>query len=891
MTALLVLCGMLGALPAWDFSDENAAAAWVANGHLTEVAARDGALHARAVDWDPFFTCKPEPFAATPWQYVLLRIKADRPGEGDLFFTNAMEGVHGGFTQEKSVRFKVRGTGDWEEIPIFPFWHREGSIRQLRLDLYDDAQFAIAWIRVMDWGTAPDGESATYSWAFPDGDAGAWRVHPTAMDLFAPPLNLPLGQRGWVTLRLRADKDAEGAVLWAAPESPGLHSESFTIRGDGQMRHYNVEVHSYTAWGERLAAFGVRVPPDAGVRVESVTIAEAPSGPGELVVQYFGFENGMNRAGRACSLLALIENHGGSACVIEGASLDLPAGMTLVQGPDGLPKPLDFGGQTTLRWQVAAMQPGEYRVALAVSGPEAPGAAAQLRFHPPVHRPRAEYVPEPQPVYTDIDLCMYYFPGWATDAAWDCIRRVAPVRKPLLGYYDEANPEIVDWQIKWAVENGIKCFLVDWYWVAGSQHLTHWFEAYRKARYSGYLQVAIMWANHNPPGTHSREDWRKVTQEWIDRYFNLSGYYQLNGKPAMFLWDPDGLRTDLGSSEEVKAALDESQAMARAAGYAGIEFVAVNRSESPALVKRLLEEGYAGATNYHEWGRALELSPTPKRAHFEDLAATMVETWEKRDTMSGALTFYPVLETGWDSRPWHGSKSLVIEGRTTELFERILRDGKAFSAARGNRMLVLGPANEWGEGSYIEPNTEFDFDMYEAIRRVFAKGDARDWPMNIGPADVGLGPYDFPEMQPKTSWDFADGPEGWAVMMGVGALRSEDRMLRFATSSDDPAITTPTHGLYAGNHPRAHIRMKLEGTLKEDDHAQLFWSVGGGAVTEATSIRFPLKHDGAFHEYILDFAGRPRWRGRISALRFDPCSARDVQVHIDYIRFEDKQAE
>ena len=30
-----------------------------------------------------------------------------------------------------------------------------------------------------------------------------------------------------------------------------------------------------------------------------------------------------------------------------------------------------------------------------------------------------------------------------------------PERKPVLGWYDEASPEVADWQIKWAVEHGI----------------------------------------------------------------------------------------------------------------------------------------------------------------------------------------------------------------------------------------------------------------------------------------------------------------------------------------------------------------------------------------------------------------------------------------------------
>ncbi len=62
------------------------------------------------------------------------------------------------------------------------------------------------------------------------------------------------------------------------------------------------------------------------------------------------------------------------------------------------------------------------------------------------------------------------FGGFRQDKAvkWDPLRLFAPIRKPLLGYYDESNPEVVDWQIKWAVENGITGFLVDWYWEAGN---------------------------------------------------------------------------------------------------------------------------------------------------------------------------------------------------------------------------------------------------------------------------------------------------------------------------------------------------------------------------------------------------------------------------------------
>ena len=38
-----------------------------------------------------------------------------------------------------------------------------------------------------------------------------------------------------------------------------------------------------------------------------------------------------------------------------------------------------------------------------------------------------------------------------------------PERTPLMGYYDEENPEVCDWEIKWALEHGINCFIYCWY--------------------------------------------------------------------------------------------------------------------------------------------------------------------------------------------------------------------------------------------------------------------------------------------------------------------------------------------------------------------------------------------------------------------------------------------
>ena len=38
-----------------------------------------------------------------------------------------------------------------------------------------------------------------------------------------------------------------------------------------------------------------------------------------------------------------------------------------------------------------------------------------------------------------------------------------PQRKPIRGYAHDGTPEVVDWQISWALEHGISFFIYDWY--------------------------------------------------------------------------------------------------------------------------------------------------------------------------------------------------------------------------------------------------------------------------------------------------------------------------------------------------------------------------------------------------------------------------------------------
>ncbi|MDO5307933.1 MAG: glycoside hydrolase family 99-like domain-containing protein [Planctomycetia bacterium] len=412
-----------------------------------------------------------------------------------------------------------------------------------------------------------------------------------------------------------------------------------------------------------------------------------------------------------------------------------------------------------------ASKPGSLNDLLRISGHNGKDGASTLSIDcavklnvlAPCNLPiGTSYIPEPQPVSSDYEIGAYYFPGWSKRSGWDKINDNAPERKPLLGYYDEGNPEAVDWQIKWAVENGLSFFFVDWYWYHGEVRLEHWVKAFQQARYRHYMKWAVMWANHTGAGTHSTEDWENVTNYWIKNYFNTPEYYKIDGKPVVVIWDKSIVERDmvaeaakngvtLNPGEGCKRAFEICRQKCEEAGFPGVYFIAIKWPEHATdskTIQTLADSGFDATTIYHFMYPGKEVED-PKLYSFDSVVEASYPNWKAR-LETGILPDIPNISTGWDSRPWHGYRQTVVYDRTVAGFRRLLEDYKRFASESGNKRVVIAPVNEWGEGSYIEPNNEFGFGMYEAIRETLCHEPSGGFPSNYAPYEIGLGPYDIP---------------------------------------------------------------------------------------------------------------------------------------------------
>lgn len=793
--------------------------------------------------------------AASASQEVVFRAKGDRAGTGELFWMTPGKGP----TQNQSSRFAWIGDGKWHEYRVRPYWQGEKTIGGIRLDLPT---------------TAADG--------------GAFEIESVRVEEVGGTIAVDASKNVGVTFSLAAAKPSVAEVLWAGGGESGVKKHEVRVPGDGRRHRYFLNLAATArAWAGTISLMEVKTPEGVAAPTDLRFVGEEPVLPADVVVKRAHLSDAFNRAGGLTPVTILVENLG----------TECAKGVCVV--PVGLPADVKVNAEkSVLNLDVFGCELSAFTVALesekacefdARFEVRAPGADAvsvtvPVKVLPSLGLAKADYVPAPKPAETDFDIAALYFPGWAKAAAWERVSAVCPERKPVLGWYDEANPECIDWQIKWLVENGIRTLYVDWYWHKGAQHLDHWVKSFYRAKYKSCIKWAMMWANHNAAGSHSVADQRAVTKFWIENYFNTPEYLRIDGMPVVWMWSPQNMDRDAQGEGGCRKLLDVSREMARAAGFKGIHFIAMKWPEedcSPRVIQGYKDMGFDMTGIYHFMSHGGRFD-TNRRYPFSAVADANPENWWKQHE-AGVLPFLPNISTGWDDRPW--KDHCEIYGKNVDDFRRICMEAKRFAEKTGVRRLCLSPLNEWGEGSYAEPNAEHGFGFYEAVRDTFCKKPAEGWPLNYGPKDVGLGPYDLPPSErPKhvTEWDFRDAKaHGWHSLMNTSEIAATAEGIAFESTAHDPAVVCSFAPAECKRFSRVVVKMKVTGP---DSSAQLFWTGPGGQVRERASVSLPVRGDGQFREYAFAVAGNREWRARVNHFRFDPVSAKGCKVVIESVR-------
>ena len=226
------------------------------------------------------------------------------------------------------------------------------------------------------------------------------------------------------------------------------------------------------------------------------------TGPGEIRVRSFLPDQPISRARRPAAIVAVIENPGDAGIEVR-PSLILPKGVRTVRTNARATLRIEGGGKKTLRWEIEASEAMQCELVLrvGVDGETAAIASLAMQFLPPVKARKLPYIPEPKPVRTPILIGAHNCPLWEADKPqmWANIRK-HPERTPALGFYAQENPEVADWETKWAVEHGVSFFIYCWYRASQGGPVKTRFgsaihDALFKSQFVDKMKFTIMWEN------------------------------------------------------------------------------------------------------------------------------------------------------------------------------------------------------------------------------------------------------------------------------------------------------------------------------------------------------------------------------------------------------------
>jgi hypothetical protein len=459
------------------------------------------------------------------------------------------------------------------------------------------------------------------------------------------------------------------------------------------------------------------------------------------IVEFLG-DQAMTRVGRPFIVLASISNP--SKNIVNFVAKLMPCSGIQIDGAAERSIKLTPGENVTLRWKLMANKSLYEELQLEVLKGDDVLAAAKLpvRFLPAMQQTKLTYIPEPQPTNKNKKLMVgaHYFPGWENGRPemWNQLKK-HPERTPALGFYDQGNPEVADWETKWAIEHGVDFFIYCWYRTTQGgpveQMLGSALEARNKSRFQNQMKFTIMWENQNKgkAGVADEDDlMNNLLPFWMTNYFKRSNYLIVDNKPVLFIYRPEFLVDDLGSIENVRLAFDKMRQACRDAGFDGLWLLGEYRGLDAKHLELMKSLGLDYSFAYCWY---VGNSPSPQEAI--DAQMNDIRTTQELGVLPQVVTV---------SQAWSGWKD---EGTIWKIppieFETLLRQAKGFveklpKDQLSGRMLLLDNWNEWGEGHYLLPYTEYGFGYLDAIRKVFSDAPVKH--IDFIPEDIGLGPYD-----------------------------------------------------------------------------------------------------------------------------------------------------
>ena len=342
---------------------------------------------------------------------------------------------------------------------------------------------------------------------------------------------------------------------------------------------------------------------------------------------------------------------------------------------------------------------------------------------------------------------------------WVAVKKSKPLfdghRQPRVpldnNYYDLSKVENIRWQAKLAKENGIYGFGMYHYWFSSELQLLQtpseillnnkdidirfmfiWDNSTWKRTWSK-LSTGNVWApsfdkNENENDELVQEnngilaelkygdekDWT-IHFNYLLKFFKDDRYIKIEGKPVFSFYQT---RNNFPAIEEMVKCWDR---LAKENGFPGIMCMSKDILYPVKLKKQMKYCPFQMTTpllflKYKIKSKIYQGKGKPAVWNYDEVWKDILfeAAVSRKDSYLCGFVDY-------DDSPRRGNKARIITGGNPAKFEKYMRRLMKISAKQNKEYVFLMAWNEWGEGSYLEPDSETKYGYLNAIKRITEK--------------------------------------------------------------------------------------------------------------------------------------------------------------------------
>ena len=330
---------------------------------------------------------------------------------------------------------------------------------------------------------------------------------------------------------------------------------------------------------------------------------------------------------------------------------------------------------------------------------------------------------------------------------WVAVRKAVPQyeghRQPRVPadeyYYSLDRPEDIARQVDLAGRYGIYGFGIYHYWFSSKQHFmetpaniflshkeldthfmfiwdnTSWIRSWSAVKGNNWAPSFEGQRNEGPEilaelKYGGREEW-KIHFDWLLPFFRDERYIKLEGKPVFSFMR---MNADPEIITQMAAYWDE---LAQEAGFPGMCCMSKCTWKGVGLDYRFYYEPFQYNDKLEVLRNGLEEMSFRKnpRIRIKDYDRVWKDIISSARACRRRNTFFSGI-VGFDDTPRRGEKARIIKGQTPQKFGKYLYELLRISQKQGKEFLFLTAWNEWSEGAYLEPDTEYGNAYLEQVK-------------------------------------------------------------------------------------------------------------------------------------------------------------------------------